>query len=69
MPAEFSVVLVVDRAGIMREDGETHQGQFDLSYHRLIPNMTIMAPMNEQELQNMLYTAFQEPRVSSHTLS
>ena len=56
------VVLAIDRAGIVGEDGETHQGQFDLSYLRLIPNMAIMAPMDEQELQNMLYTALQQPR-------
>ena len=56
------VVLAVDRAGIVGEDGETHQGQFDLSYLRLIPNLAVMAPMDEQELQNMLYTALEQPR-------
>ncbi len=51
------VVFAVDRAGITGEDGETHQGLFDLSYLRNIPNMSIMAPANENELQHMLLTA------------
>jgi len=51
------VVFAVDRAGITGEDGETHQGLFDLSFLRNIPNLSIMAPANENELQHMLYTA------------
>jgi 1-deoxy-D-xylulose-5-phosphate synthase len=51
------VVFAVDRAGIVGEDGETHQGLFDLSYLRLIPNMAVMAPRNEDELRRMLSTA------------
>ncbi|OAG27340.1 1-deoxy-D-xylulose-5-phosphate synthase [Thermodesulfatator autotrophicus] len=51
------VVFAIDRAGIVGEDGPTHQGQFDLTYLRLIPNMIIMAPKDENELQHMLYTA------------
>ncbi len=51
------VVFAVDRAGIVGEDGETHQGLFDLTYMRSIPNMNILAPANEIELQNMFYTA------------
>ncbi len=51
------VVLAVDRAGIVGEDGETHQGLFDLSYLRLIPNMAVLAPRNEDELQHALYAA------------
>jgi 1-deoxy-D-xylulose-5-phosphate synthase len=51
------VVFAVDRAGIVGEDGETHQGLFDLSYLRSIPNMTVMAPANENELQNMVISA------------
>jgi 1-deoxy-D-xylulose-5-phosphate synthase len=51
------VVFAIDRAGIVGEDGETHQGLFDLSYLRSIPNMTIMAPSNEDELQNMVCSA------------
>ncbi len=51
------VVFALDRGGIVGEDGPTHQGQFDLSYLRLVPNMTVMAPKDENELQHMLYTA------------
>ncbi len=51
------VVFAVDRAGIVGEDGETHQGLFDLTYLRSIPNMSVLAPANKTELQDMLYTA------------
>ena len=54
---DLHVVFAIDRGGIVGEDGPTHQGQFDLSYLRLIPNMTVMAPKDENELQHMLYTA------------
>ncbi len=48
------VVFAIDRAGLVGADGETHQGIFDISYLRLIPNMTIMAPKNDLELEMML---------------
>ena len=51
------VVLAVDRAGIVGEDGETHQGLMDVSLLRHIPHMTLMAPRDEDELQHMLKTA------------
>ncbi len=51
------VTLAVDRAGIVGRDGETHQGVFDLSYLRILPNMMVMAPKDENELQHMLFTA------------
>lgn len=51
------VVFAIDRAGIVGDDGKTHQGPFDLSYLRSVPNMTVAAPRNENELQNLLYTA------------
>jgi 1-deoxy-D-xylulose-5-phosphate synthase len=51
------VVFAVDRAGVVGEDGETHQGLFDISYLRPMPNMTIMVPKDENELQHMLHTA------------
>lgn len=51
------VVMMLDRAGIVGEDGATHHGSFDLSYLKYIPNLTIMAPANETELQDMLNTA------------
>ncbi len=51
------VIFCLDRAGFAGADGPTHHGTFDLSYLRMIPNIAIMAPMNEQELRDMLYTA------------
>jgi 1-deoxy-D-xylulose-5-phosphate synthase len=55
------VVFALDRGGIVGEDGETHQGLFDLSYLRNLPNMVIMAPKDEDELRHMLYTAIYHP--------
>ena len=52
------VIFAIDRAGIVGEDGPTHQGVFDLTYLRMIPNLVVMAPADENELQHMLYTAF-----------
>ncbi|MCD6117303.1 1-deoxy-D-xylulose-5-phosphate synthase [bacterium] len=51
------VVFALDRGGLVGEDGPTHHGSFDLSYLRLIPNMVIMSPKDENELRHMLYTA------------
>ena len=51
------VVFAIDRAGIVGEDGATHNGIFDIAYLRHIPNMTLMAPKDENELQQMLATA------------
>ncbi|MEE8606052.1 MAG: 1-deoxy-D-xylulose-5-phosphate synthase [Nitrospiraceae bacterium] len=53
------VVFAMDRAGAVGNDGHTHQGVFDISYLRAIPNMVIMAPRDENELQHMLYTAIE----------
>lgn len=53
----LNVVFCIDRAGVVGEDGATHQGAFDLAYLRCIPNLTICAPINEQELRNMMFTA------------
>lgn len=55
----LNVVFAVDRAGFVGEDGETHQGVYDISYMRNQPNMVIMMPKDENELQHMLYTAIQ----------
>jgi len=57
------VIFCLDRGGIVGEDGPTHHGAFDLSYLRIIPNMSIMAPKDENELRHMLFTAldFQGP--------
>ncbi len=54
---DLPVVFAVDRAGIVGKDGETHQGAFDLAFLRHIPNMTVMAPRNENQLAHMLATA------------
>ena len=51
------VVLCLDRAGLVGEDGPTHHGAFDLAYFRPIPNLTIASPMNEHELRRLMYTA------------
>ena len=51
------VIFCVDRAGLVGEDGATHHGVFDLAYLSCIPNMTVMAPMDEIELRNALFTA------------
>jgi 1-deoxy-D-xylulose-5-phosphate synthase len=56
---KLHVVFVLDRAGLVGADGPTHHGAFDLSYLRMIPGMVIMAPKDEAELRNMLYTAIQ----------
>jgi len=51
------VVFCIDRAGIVGDDGPTHHGVFDASFARTVPGATVMAPSNEEELRNMLYTA------------
>lgn len=51
------VIFCIDRAGLVGEDGATHHGVFDLAYLSCIPNMTVMAPMDEIELRNALFTA------------
>ena len=55
------VTFVLDRAGIVGADGPTHQGQYDISYLRAIPNFTVMAPKDEAELQRMLVSSLQHP--------
>lgn len=52
-----NVVLCLDRAGLVGEDGATHHGAFDLAYLRPIPNLTICSPYDEHELRRMMYTA------------
>lgn len=54
---QLPVVFAIDRAGLVGNDGETHQGLFDISYLREIPHLTIMCPSDENELRHMLYTA------------
>ena len=55
---ELDVTFAIDRAGLL-EDGPTHSGVFDLSYLRCVPNMIVMAPSDENEARQMLYTAYQ----------
>ena len=54
---KLPVIMCLDRAGVVGDDGPTHHGCYDIAYMRCIPNMVIAAPMNEQELRNMMYTA------------
>ena len=54
---KLPVVLCLDRAGLVGEDGPTHHGAFDMAALRPIPNLTISSPMNEHELRNLMYTA------------
>lgn len=54
---KLHVVLCMDRAGIAGADGPTHHGMIDIPYMRCVPNMVVAAPMNEEELRDMMYTA------------
>ena len=56
---KLPVMFVLDRAGIVGADGPTHQGQYDISYLRAVPNFTVMAPKDESELQQMMVTCLQ----------
>ncbi|MFT5722384.1 MAG: 1-deoxy-D-xylulose-5-phosphate synthase [Motiliproteus sp.] len=57
----LDVLLAIDRAGLVGEDGPTHHGSFDLSFLRCIPNLVIMAPADEAETQRLLETGYQHP--------
>ncbi|MGZ3831815.1 MAG: 1-deoxy-D-xylulose-5-phosphate synthase [Mucilaginibacter sp.] len=57
---KLNVIFCLDRAGIAGADGPTHHGAYDLAYMRCIPNMIVSAPMNEEELRNLMYTAQQD---------
>ena len=54
---KLGVIFAMDRAGLVGDDGPTHNGPFDIAYFRAVPNITIMVPKDENELQHMLYTA------------
>lgn len=54
---KLNVVMCLDRAGLVGEDGATHHGAFDVAYFRPIPNIIVSSPMNESELRNLMYTA------------
>jgi 1-deoxy-D-xylulose-5-phosphate synthase len=55
--SNLQVIFCIDRGGLVGEDGQTHHGQFDITYLRSLPNMTVMAPKDENELRHMLFTA------------
>ncbi len=57
----LDVLFAIDRAGLVGEDGATHAGSFDLSFLRCIPNLIVMAPSDENELRQMLFTGYQHP--------
>jgi 1-deoxy-D-xylulose-5-phosphate synthase len=59
--SNLPVVFCIDRGGLVGEDGQTHHGHFDVTYLRSLPNMTYMAPKDENELRHMLFTALQHP--------
>ena len=59
---DLSIVLAMDRAGIVGDDGRTHQGLYDIAYLRSMPGMTLMAPRDERMLRHMLWTAYQHAR-------
>ncbi len=52
------IILCIDRAGLVGEDGMTHQGAYDIAYLRTIPGLTIMSPIDEKELRQMMFTAY-----------
>ncbi len=54
---KLPVIFCLDRAGLVGDDGPTHQGAYDIAYMRCVPNMIVSAPMNESELRNLMYTA------------
>ncbi|MDR3194351.1 MAG: 1-deoxy-D-xylulose-5-phosphate synthase [Tannerella sp.] len=58
---KLHLVLCLDRAGLVGEDGATHHGVFDLACLRPIPNLTIASPLNELELRNLMYTGYRTP--------
>ena len=57
----LDVMLAIDRAGLVGADGETHAGSYDYAYLRCIPGLVIMAPADEAECRDMLYTAYRHP--------
>ncbi len=57
---DLPVIFALDRGGLVPGDGETHQGIYDLSYLRTMPNLSILMPKDENELRQMLYTAYQQ---------
>ena len=65
---KLKVVFCLDRGGLAGADGPTHHGAFDIAYFRCIPNMIVSAPMNEEELRNLMYTAQLEETFGPFTI-
>ena len=63
------VVFALDRAGLVGSDGATHHGSFDLAFLRCMPNMVVMAPADENECRQMLYTGVHAARARGRALS
>ena len=59
---KLPVIFCIDRAGLVGEDGATHQGSFDLAFLRCIPDLIIASPLNEHELRNLMLTAYQNAK-------
>ena len=59
---KLPVIFCIDRAGLVGEDGATHQGAFDLAFLRAVPDLIIASPLNEHELRNMMWTAYQNAK-------
>jgi len=57
---DLNVVFTMDRAGMVGSDGATHQGAYDIAFMRCVPNLIVSAPMNEEELRNLMFTAQQD---------
>ena len=57
---KLKVILCLDRGGLAGADGPTHHGAYDIAYFRCIPHMIVSAPMNEEELRNLMFTAQHE---------
>ncbi|TAH03759.1 MAG: 1-deoxy-D-xylulose-5-phosphate synthase [Sphingobacteriales bacterium] len=65
---KLPVIFCLDRAGMAGADGPTHHGAYDIAFFRCIPNMIVSAPMNEEELRNLMYTAQLEPLPGSFSI-
>jgi len=63
---DIPINFALDRGGIVGEDGETHQGVFDLGYLRMVPNMVLMVPKDGKELKNVITTAFEIPHPTAY---
>jgi 1-deoxy-D-xylulose-5-phosphate synthase len=65
---DLSIVLAMDRGGIVGDDGRTHQGLYDIAYLRPMPGMTLMAPRDERDLRHMLWTAYRHAQAGRGTV-